>query len=291
MLALCTTIYPVEDLAAAKAWFAEYFGVAPYFDEPFFVGFDIAGYELGLMPASETVRPGTDGSESLWGVADIQAAYERALAMGATTLVAPWNTGEGIWVASVRDPFGNRLGLIENPHFVVPPKGAVVVATSTSQLANDAGVRGFSCTATFDGVTPARVFAAWTDAAALGRWFGIDARMTLRIGGPFEIYFLPAEAPARGSEGCHVLSWIPDQMLSFTWNAPPTLPYARAHRTWVVVQLDAVASGTRVTVTHTGFPNAGFDGPDAHPEWPQAWAYFQAAWPKVLEALGREVMG
>ena len=116
ILGLRTAIYPVapEQLDAAKAWYTTATGVAPYFDQPFYVGFNVGGFELGLLPGA---TPSTDGPQPLWGVADIHAAHARLLALGATELEPPKDVGDGILVADVRDPFGNRLGLIQNPHF------------------------------------------------------------------------------------------------------------------------------------------------------------------------------
>jgi len=113
-LGLRTTIYPVSDLAAAKAWYEQVVGAKPYFDQPFYVGFSVGGFELGLIPDGTS---GTEGPRPLWGVADAQAAVERLLSLGATELEPVTDVGEGIKVAAVRDPFGNRLGIIENPHF------------------------------------------------------------------------------------------------------------------------------------------------------------------------------
>ncbi len=116
--ALMTVTYPVTDLARAKAWYAEAFGVAPYFDEPFYVGFNVAGYELGLMPAEPPAHvPGTQGGTPFWGVDDIAAAHERLVALGARQLAAVQDVGGGIRVSTLLDPDGNVLGLIENPHF------------------------------------------------------------------------------------------------------------------------------------------------------------------------------
>jgi len=117
MLGLRTVIYPVDDLKAATAWYIEAFGDTPYYETEQYVGFDIHGYELGLMPASDDLQPSLGGSETLWGVEDIQASFKRLIDLGATSLVEPWNTGEDIWVASLADPFGNRLGLVYNPYF------------------------------------------------------------------------------------------------------------------------------------------------------------------------------
>ena len=114
ILGLRTVIYPVPDLAAAKAWYSSVLGVAPYFDQPFYVGFAVGGFELGLLPDG---RPGTAGPQALWGVTDATAAHARLLGLGAGPLEPVTEVGAGIKVAAVTDPFGNRLGIIENPGF------------------------------------------------------------------------------------------------------------------------------------------------------------------------------
>lgn len=114
LLGLRTAIYPAPDLPAARDWYAAALGIAPYFDQPFYVGFSVGGFELGLVPDAV---PGVDGAQPLWGVENIEAAFARLLELGASELSPVTPVGDGICVAAVRDPFGNRLGLIENPHF------------------------------------------------------------------------------------------------------------------------------------------------------------------------------
>jgi predicted enzyme related to lactoylglutathione lyase len=111
---LRTTVYPVTDLDQAKAWYAQVFGQAPYFDQPFYVGFEIGGFELGLVPDGQ---PGLQGSKVYWGVDDIEAETARIVALGATLPGKIEDVGEGIRVAELHDPFGNVLGLILHPHF------------------------------------------------------------------------------------------------------------------------------------------------------------------------------
>ena len=120
LLGLRTVIYRAPDLARAKAWYADAFGITPYFDEPFYVGFDVGGYELGLDPDAGT-PPGPGGAVAYWGVADLQASLARVLERGAELVSPAQDVGEGIRVATVADPAGNLIGLIENPHFQLPP--------------------------------------------------------------------------------------------------------------------------------------------------------------------------
>ena len=116
-LGLRTAIQYVPDLARAKAWYSRAFGTEPYFDEPFYVGFNIGGFELGLDPSQSTGRAGPGGSTAYWGVADIAAAHAHFLASEATSVEPVHEVGGGIFVAIVADPFGNHIGLIQNPHF------------------------------------------------------------------------------------------------------------------------------------------------------------------------------
>src|SRR5437763_3239657 len=112
ILGLRTVGYHVSDLAAAKAWYTSVVGRAPYFDEPFYVGFAVGGFELGLIPDG---TPSSDGPLTYWGTADIAAEVKRLVQLGAVVHEAVKDVGGGIKVASVRDPFGNLLGVIENP--------------------------------------------------------------------------------------------------------------------------------------------------------------------------------
>ena len=111
---LRTVIYPTPDLARGKAWYASVVGHAPYFDEPFYVGFAVGGFELGLIPDG---TPSSDGPLAYWGTADIGAEVQRLVQLGAVVHEAAKDVGGGIKVASVRDPFGNLFSIIENPHF------------------------------------------------------------------------------------------------------------------------------------------------------------------------------
>ena len=113
---LRTTVYKVADLEKAKAWYSDMLGIEPYFDEPFYVGYNIGGYELGLDPDMDGVTTGNSVG-IYWGVADAKASFEKLTAKGAEIAEAPNDVGGGIIVASVFDPFGNVFGIIENPHF------------------------------------------------------------------------------------------------------------------------------------------------------------------------------
>ena len=117
VLGLRTVIYRGPDLQRAKQWYTTAFGVAPYFDEPFYVGFNIGGYELGLDPDTKGAPVGPGGAVAYWGVPNIEAAVEHFTQAGAKLRAPVQDVGHDIRVATVADPFGNLVGLIENPHF------------------------------------------------------------------------------------------------------------------------------------------------------------------------------
>lgn len=115
-LGLRTVIYHAPDLERAKAWYTAVLGIEPYFDEPFYVGFQVGGYELGLDPDVSSVRVG-DNAVAYWGVPEIERALAHLLDQGAEPREAVKDVGGDIRVVTVADPFGNVIGLIENPTF------------------------------------------------------------------------------------------------------------------------------------------------------------------------------
>jgi len=115
---LRTVVYNVDNLEKAKAWYTEALGIKPYFDQPFYVGFNIGGFELGLDPDMSGVSKGNN-AVAYWGVKDAAAAYKRMLELGAKKHSDVYDVGSGVRVATVTDPFGNVFGIIENPHFKV----------------------------------------------------------------------------------------------------------------------------------------------------------------------------
>lgn len=117
LLGLRTVIYKTPDLAKGKEFYSGLFGITPYFDEPFYVGYNVGGFELGLDPDTHDQQPGSGGATSYWGVTDIAAAMTTAARFGAKVVSPALEVGDGIKVGSLADPFGNVIGLIENPHF------------------------------------------------------------------------------------------------------------------------------------------------------------------------------
>src|SRR5262249_46556649 len=116
---LRTVKYSVTDIEQAKMWYSAVLGRTPYFDEPFYVGFTVGGFELGLDPSPGEDMPGTGGVVAYWGVDNVDVELERLVALGATARHPVQDVGDGIRLAIVTDPFGNSFGIIENPHFTI----------------------------------------------------------------------------------------------------------------------------------------------------------------------------
>jgi len=109
-------MYHVDNLDEAKNWYTRVLGKAPYFDQPFYVGFNVGGYELGLNPSVEGLAKG-GSTYTYWGVKDARAEYKRLQSLGAKGHNDVQDVGEGILVATVLDPWGNVFGIVENPNF------------------------------------------------------------------------------------------------------------------------------------------------------------------------------
>ncbi len=119
--ALMTAIYKIApaQMKQARDWYVDALGQEPYWESiEHYVGFNVAGYELGLHPKGpDEAASQTTGCCAYWGVDDIQRIYQHLLDLGASPLTPPEDVGGGIWVAQVNDPFGNQFGLIQNPQF------------------------------------------------------------------------------------------------------------------------------------------------------------------------------
>ena len=111
--AIRSVIYTVDDLARAKQFYATALGREPYFDQPFYVGFDVDGQELGLDPDVSTRKPGPGGALAFWRVDDLTATWNALTTSGGQPLEPPHNVGGSTAVAVIADPFGNYVGLIQ----------------------------------------------------------------------------------------------------------------------------------------------------------------------------------
>lgn len=115
---LRTCIYRVNDIKKATDWYRNVLGIDPYFNEPFYVGFNVGGYELGLQPENSN-EPKTGTVLTYWGVDDVAKTFQNLLTLGATPFEEPTEVGEGIVVGAVKDPWGNIFGIIYNPVFTL----------------------------------------------------------------------------------------------------------------------------------------------------------------------------
>jgi lactoylglutathione lyase len=117
---LRTVCYKVDDIEQAKEWYTKVLGIPPYFDEPFYVGFNVAGYELGLQPKEHDSDVPSSSVVAYWGVEDVQTTYDHLISKGAKPIEKPTNVGGELMVATVMDPWGNAFGIIYNPEFKLP---------------------------------------------------------------------------------------------------------------------------------------------------------------------------
>jgi uncharacterized protein YndB with AHSA1/START domain len=123
------------------------------------------------------------------------------------------------------------------------------------------------------------VWQAWTTSAGIESFIAPEAVVVAKVGGAFHIHFDPyAEPGMKGADDMRFMALQRPTMLSFDWNAPPSLPEARQQRTFVIVRLaDVDGKSTRVTLHHTGWGHGG--------EWDKTYAYFDRAWSAVLANL------
>jgi uncharacterized protein YndB with AHSA1/START domain len=127
--------------------------------------------------------------------------------------------------------------------------------------------------------TPAELFRMWTTEEGVAAFLANAAKIELREGGAYEMYFMP-DAPegSRGSEGCTIIEYVPDRHLAFTWNFPPSLPAIRDEHTRVDIKLTPLGPvRTRVELLQTGWRSG--------PEWDEGYRYFDQAWREVLNNL------
>jgi uncharacterized protein YndB with AHSA1/START domain len=127
--------------------------------------------------------------------------------------------------------------------------------------------------------TAEQAWQAWTTREGITSFFAPDAEIDAKVGGAFHIYINPLAPPgSKGADDMRFMALQRPTMLSFDWNAPPTIPEIRAQRTFVVVRLTpAGEKQTRVTLHHTGWGEGS--------EWDKAYAYFDRAWGNVLANL------
>jgi predicted enzyme related to lactoylglutathione lyase len=126
-LGLRTVIYPVHDLDAAMHWWSTVLGIDPYFDQPYYMGFNVDGYELALDPNGHA-ESGT-GPVVYWGVKNVEQAADALTRAGAAIHAPITDYGSGIRTATLTAQDETLIGVIENPHFPGPVPTETVPAT------------------------------------------------------------------------------------------------------------------------------------------------------------------
>lgn len=155
------------------------------------------------------------------------------------------------------------------------PTGEPIAVDAAMFPNGGTGVQGFEAARSVNAPVAA-VYERFTTSAGWKKFLGAEAAIDLRIGGSWEVYFGEDKI---GSNGCQVLSYIPNEMVSFSWNAPPKF-VERAQRTWCVVHFaNDGANRTSVRFQHFGFSPSG--------NWKEVQGYFEKAWPNVLTALAQ----
>lgn len=167
---------------------------------------------------------------------------------------------------------------------------ALVLLISTDTLAEQQAVRESASARRIEKVAsvPASrkdVWRALTTTSGARSFFAPDARVDLRAGGAYEMYFDDSQPEGRrGSEGCRIVSFEKERSLLFTWNAPPRFGPLRDEHTWVLIELMEGAHGaTTVKLTHFGWREGE--------AWNEIYRYFDRAWDHVLQALKRRFHG
>ncbi|MBV9267200.1 MAG: SRPBCC domain-containing protein [Acidobacteriaceae bacterium] len=121
------------------------------------------------------------------------------------------------------------------------------------------------------------VWRVFTTSQGAEEFFAQKANIRLAIGGAYEIQFDPKDERS-GTKGLKVLSYLPEEMISFEWNAPPEFPEVRNGGTWVVVEMRPIdAHQTHVSITHLGWKHG--------PEWDKAYVHFQRGWSELMNRL------
>lgn len=175
----------------------------------------------------------------------------------------------------------------------VPISGASISPTTTGQAAARSPYgktptsRSIELSAVIDG-TPEQIFALWTTVEGVNRFFGVDAIIEPRVGGLYEIYFLPRTAAAsddNSTHGARVLELEPPHKLAFEWKSPPFANELNTDPlpTWVEVQLETLSQDPDRTLLHLSHRGFG-EGP----QWDRVHAFFERNWFEILYRLKRD---
>ena len=273
---LSMIILAVEDVERSARFYEAAFGWPRRTDVPMLVEFELPdGRGLAVYQAEGFARNtgrvpavadphGTTGAELYLLCEKLDECMARLKDAGARVLADKTEKPWGDEAAYFGDPDGNVVAVGRKLNRA-PGEDSHAAIVIEKKVMVHAPVR--------------EVFDAWTTRAGVASFFAPDAHIDLRVGGSYEMYFMP-DAPegTRGSEGCTIVELEADSHLAFTWNFPPTLPIIRNERTRVDLRFEAVEPGiTEVSLRQSGFKTGG--------EWPQGVEYFERAWGVVFERL------
>lgn len=290
-----------EDPEGLRDWYAEHLGLDGRangvvfnwrrYDRPDEVGQTIWN---PLKADSDYFEPSDSSWMLSFRVDDVEAELER-LAKEGVELVGDTEEYEYGKFGWIMDPEGNKVELWEPPSrpafsgdvpedFDAEPEGTWACPPGTAVAASgDLSDREIHKSCEVE-LPVEDVWHLWTTSDGMAEWWAEENDIELRVGGPMELYMLP-DAPEgmRGSDDCRILSFLPNRMLSFTWNAPPQFRYTRSRHTHVVVEFDKLGDQrTRVDLHHLGWPDADWDDND---EWAETYDYFDDAWERVISLL------
>ena len=116
---LAAVVYHVDNIEKGKDWYTRALEVIPYIDEPYYVGFKIGEFELGVDPNAENSQVKDEGHVAFWSVTNIEETFKHLLLIGAQRQDDITDIGGGILAATVIDPFGNTFGLMENKNLKI----------------------------------------------------------------------------------------------------------------------------------------------------------------------------
>lgn len=248
---------------------------------------DEAGTAIEIYPHGTEMAPDPDGGQAMFShnyFAQRLTATHAAISVDRTQDEIMRVAAEAGWHAACLDRGGfdvielwveNRVMLEVMTPAMANRYLAVVDSPRIEATGTDFDVLTLSAQVNTDVHT---AWTAWANAHHLTRWWPVArARIDLRVGGAYELRF--SSDPKRtheSTDGCRILSYVPDRMLSFSWSMPPHLAATNA-RSWVVLTFTEVQGGTEIELVHCGLPTG--------PEGPDRVEYFRQAWRRVLRRM------